>query len=314
MVLWRDSAGHPHIFEDRCPHRAARLSAGARESGRIQGNTFACWYHGATFDPTGACTVIPGEGPSAPGEERLRIKVYPAAERAGFIWIYHGEGQAPALAVPSELEDPNWCGFRTVLLWHTNWLNIMDNLSDPLHQYALHARAYTTMRRPPFNRVRVVEETDERLRLVQYLDNEDGTVIAEEPFGFELVLPNVLRVELLNAAPGGNVRVVMLMTPVDEDTTFVCFFRAQQVSGLARLRWQAVWHLFYRRAVYRVAAQDEAMLSTLGPLSETRVREHLTASDIGVVHFRRLLHRAFARGQGGADQQEAMAAEEWVAP
>ncbi len=27
LVLWRDSAGMPHVFVDSCPHRAVRLSA-----------------------------------------------------------------------------------------------------------------------------------------------------------------------------------------------------------------------------------------------------------------------------------------------
>ncbi|HZU08128.1 MAG TPA: aromatic ring-hydroxylating dioxygenase subunit alpha [Chloroflexota bacterium] len=297
LVLWRDSIGHPHIFEDRCPHRGARFSALAHAQGRIQGDTFACWYHGWTFDKSGACVAMPYEPEDTPLKRRVQVHTYPAEERAGYIWMYWGQSPTRPLVVPFELEDSRWCGFRTHVIWRTNWLNILDNLSDPLHQYTLHARAYTTRRRPPFNRVRLVEESDEHLRLVQYQADRDGSVLTQEDFGFEIRLPNLLRVELLNAAPGGNVRVVMMMTPIDAENTWVSFFRGRQVSGFARLLWTAFWHLFYRRAVYRVAAQDKEMLTMMGSLAETRLREHLASSDVGVIHLRKLMYRAFERKQ-----------------
>jgi phenylpropionate dioxygenase-like ring-hydroxylating dioxygenase large terminal subunit len=294
LVVWRDSAGRPVVLHDRCAHRAARLSAGAREPGRVEGDTITCWYHGWAYDRGGNCVATPGEPP--PGRERLRIQAYPAEERAGLIWMYLGE-HAPPLQVLHELEDPAWCMFRTQVTWPTSWLNVLDNLADPMHQYYLHGRGYTTKRRPPFNRVRIADETDESLRIVQYLANPDGTVALEEPFGFEMMLPGTMRLELLNAAPGGDVRTIMIMTPVDADTVWVNFFRGRQATGLARLQWQAIWHLIYRRAVYRIMAQDQELLSTMGPLSETRSHEHMTPGDIGVIRWRRLMHRAFDRAQ-----------------
>src|SRR5229473_198154 len=59
LVLWRDSAGQPHAFEDRCAHRAAHLSAMAREPGKIRGATISCSYHGWTYDTTGSCVARP---------------------------------------------------------------------------------------------------------------------------------------------------------------------------------------------------------------------------------------------------------------
>jgi phenylpropionate dioxygenase-like ring-hydroxylating dioxygenase large terminal subunit len=294
LVVWRDRAGRPVILHDRCAHRAARLSAGAREPGRIEGDTITCWYHGWAYDRSGTCVGIPGEPP--PARERMRIQAYPAEERAGLIWMFLGEDPTP-LQVLYELEDPAWCLFRMQVTWQTNWLNVLDNLADPMHQYYLHGRGYTTKRRPPFNRVRITDETDESLRIVQYLANPDGTVALEEPFGFEMMLPGVMRLELLNAAPGGDVRTIMIMTPVDENSTWVNFFRGRRATGLARLQWQAIWHLIYRRSVSLIMAQDKEMLSTMGPLAETRVREHMAPADIGVIRWRSLMHRAFDRGQ-----------------
>lgn len=294
LLLWRDEYGKPHVLEDRCAHRAVRLSTGAHEKGKIQGDSIACWYHGWTFNAQGQCTHIPSEVNGSICN-RYRIKAYPTQERAGFIWMYFGSGEPSELTTPYELEDPEWCGFQTHLEWHTNWLNIMDNLSDPLHQYFLHAGAYTTRRRLPFNRVRVAEQEDDRVRIVQYLVDDQEQVEAEEPFGFEINLPSRVRVDLLSATPFGNVRVFMMMTPIDDNSSLVYYFRGMKATGLARLRWQLFWHLKYRKAVYKVADQDEAMLSEMGPLEGTRGREHLATSDVGVINLRRMLNRAWQR-------------------
>ena len=45
LVVWKDSAGDCHVFEDRCPHRLVALS-----EGRIEGDELMCAYHGWRFD------------------------------------------------------------------------------------------------------------------------------------------------------------------------------------------------------------------------------------------------------------------------
>lgn len=55
---------------DRCPHRLAPLSMG-----RLVGDAVECGYHGITFDCTGKCIRIPGEGRIL---ERFAATAYPA--------------------------------------------------------------------------------------------------------------------------------------------------------------------------------------------------------------------------------------------
>jgi len=301
LALWRDSSGQPHVFEDRCAHRAAHLSALAREPGKIRGDTIACSYHGWTYDTTGSCVARPLGNPEHPQSERLRVRVYPAEERAGLIWMYYGQDLPPPLAVPSELADAQWVLSPKMMTWHTSWLNIMDNLSDPLHQFVLHAGPYRGRRLPRYNRVRIAEASDEHIRLVSYEELEDGSTGREERFGLEVTLPNLLRVELPNAGPGGDVRVIMLMTPIDAENTLLWSIRGQRVSGWQRLRWR-VHNRFFKNN--RVLEQDEAIL-TMGPLAETRLREHLDSSDIGVIRFRSMLNRTFERSQKGAAAAQA---------
>ena len=55
LVIWRDSVGEWHCFEDRCPHRLAPLSEGRVEAD----GTLMCAYHAWRFDTEGHCTDIP---------------------------------------------------------------------------------------------------------------------------------------------------------------------------------------------------------------------------------------------------------------
>ena len=54
IVVWRDGAGVPHVWVDRCPHRGMRLSYGYVRADRI-----ACLYHGWQYGTDGRCLRIP---------------------------------------------------------------------------------------------------------------------------------------------------------------------------------------------------------------------------------------------------------------
>jgi vanillate O-demethylase monooxygenase subunit len=57
VVLFRDSAGHPRALHDSCPHRHLPLSMGC-----VVGDNIRCGYHGISFDGSGRCIDIPGQG------------------------------------------------------------------------------------------------------------------------------------------------------------------------------------------------------------------------------------------------------------
>ena len=56
LVLWRSEAGTVSLFNDRCPHRGARLSMGC-----VRGESLQCPYHGWRFDGQGHCVGIPAQ-------------------------------------------------------------------------------------------------------------------------------------------------------------------------------------------------------------------------------------------------------------
>ncbi len=87
IVIWRDTAGMAHAWEDRCPHRGMRLSFGF-----VRGDRLACLYHGWQYDGAGRCRLIPAH-PRLEVPETIAATAYPASEGFQLIWVGVG---APA--------------------------------------------------------------------------------------------------------------------------------------------------------------------------------------------------------------------------
>ena len=56
LLFYRKEDGTPVAMQNTCPHRSMPLSEGT-----LIGDTVRCAYHGLEFDPSGACTNIPGQ-------------------------------------------------------------------------------------------------------------------------------------------------------------------------------------------------------------------------------------------------------------
>lgn len=97
IVLWRDTTGLAHAWEDRCPHRGMRLSFGFVRADRI-----ACLYHGWQYDTEGQCRFIPAHPElNVPGA--IRVTTYLCRERLGMVWMCNSPG-TPELIGPAIAE------------------------------------------------------------------------------------------------------------------------------------------------------------------------------------------------------------------
>ncbi len=288
LVAWRSSTGAPHVFENHCPHRRAPLSLGD-----IRGDELACSYHGWRFEGSGACVAMPLEEPSAQVLARHGVKSYAAADRGGYIWMFYGDPQhVTPLVLPPELEDAAWFAFKKEYFWDTNWLNILDNVMDPLHAIYLHVGAVTQRKRAKFKEFGVTREDELGFCLGKLGIHEDGSVGPVEG-EVEFVLPNLVRLDIADGTEDGLYRVMILPTPINENSTCAFYVRTRRTTGLwSRFRWQ-LWWAAHGRAVHKVAAEDRDILSGLGPIEEARLNEHLASSDTGIVWLRRKIQQAF---------------------
>ena len=132
MVVFRGAGGAVSVLEDFCPHRGAPLSLGrVRDDGAI-----VCGYHGLVMGGDGRCIGMPGQ------RVRPTIRVYPAIERYGFVWVWPGD---KSLADPAKLhhlpwaESPEWTYAGGLYHVDCNYRLMIDNLMDLTHETYVHA-------------------------------------------------------------------------------------------------------------------------------------------------------------------------------
>jgi nitrite reductase/ring-hydroxylating ferredoxin subunit len=141
LVLFRDRRGSIGLLERHCCHRGASL-----EFGVIEEQGLRCCYHGWLFDVDGTILEMPNE---VPGRYRgqLHHGAYPIHEFEGVVFAYMG----PPDKIPPfpmldtfdvagyELGTGEPVGISNIK--PCNWLQIMDNVVDPVHEAFLHARS-----------------------------------------------------------------------------------------------------------------------------------------------------------------------------
>jgi len=101
IVVWRDTGGRVHAWEDRCPHRGMKLSFGF-----VRGDRIACLYHGWEYDGTATCRYIPAH-PDLAVPASIRVERYVAAEASGLVWVAAegAEGAPPEVSGLSPLRS-----------------------------------------------------------------------------------------------------------------------------------------------------------------------------------------------------------------
>jgi len=80
IVVWRDTSGVAHAWEDRCPHRGMKMSFGF-----VRGDHITCLYHGWEYDQSGTCQYIPAH-PEVEVPKSICVARYGVAEAGGLIW------------------------------------------------------------------------------------------------------------------------------------------------------------------------------------------------------------------------------------
>jgi nitrite reductase/ring-hydroxylating ferredoxin subunit len=97
-VVWRDTSGVAHVWEDRCPHRGMKLSFGF-----VRGDHIACLYHGWQYDTAGRCRYIPAH-PDLEVPATITVPVFATVEACGMIWTTTDAEPDRAAPPPGESE------------------------------------------------------------------------------------------------------------------------------------------------------------------------------------------------------------------
>ena len=141
LVLFRDKSGAVGLLERHCAHRGTSL-----EFGKIEERGIRCCYHGWLFATDGKVLEAPAEPGANPYADKLYQGAYPVHEFSGLVFAYMGPPSLePSFPMFDLYDQPG------VLMGHgetdirgnvkpCNWLQIMDNVVDQVHEPFLHAR------------------------------------------------------------------------------------------------------------------------------------------------------------------------------
>ena len=295
LVLYCDREGNYGLVDRHCPHRRADLAYGFTEDRGLR-----CNYHGWLFDHSGACLHQPFEEtrhPEGTFKDKVRIKAYPVAAKAGLLWAYLGPQPAPLL--------PDWDrfysrGYKQIVISEIpcNWFQCQENSIDPVHFEWLHANWSMVLRgqdgpRAPTHTRLGFDEFDygfvyRRVRADTTEDDELWTT------GRVCLWPNCLYV--------GHFE---WRVPIDDTSTLSVGWFIDELPGDAPFEQRRIpcWHAPVRDEKTgrwidtHVMNQDYIAWVGQGAIAD-RTLEHLGESDRGVIMLRK---RMF-------DEMEAVAA------
>jgi phthalate 4,5-dioxygenase oxygenase subunit len=135
LVAFRDSDGRVGILDAYCPHRQAHLFFGRNEECGLR-----CVYHGWKFDVDGNCVDLPSEPPGGNFQDKISTKAYPTAMRGNVVWVYMGPpDRMPELPAFEWSCLPGDRVAATKRLQECNWAQALEGGVDSSHVSLLHS-------------------------------------------------------------------------------------------------------------------------------------------------------------------------------
>jgi 5,5'-dehydrodivanillate O-demethylase len=296
LVLFRGAAGSYGLVAEHCSHRGCSLYYGF-----LEGDCIRCAYHGWMYDQAGKIVETPFEPEQSLLKHTLRHPAYPVQKLAGLLWAYMGPLPAPLLPRWDALVDTE--GTRRLEIrpqLNCNWLQAEENTADVTHTYFLHAYAMAAKGRQnmaggfgrPFLGYGFQPFKYGLLKSWSYAGERGGS-----GWGNLLVYPNMLRLD-----DSMHWRV-----PIDDTHTKIVRVEYWPTARPWRrpgpgpdpsaagtledppLSYEPTW--MNERNEYHLenfSSQDGMAWETQGPIFD-RSKEHLGATDTGVVMLRQML-------------------------
>lgn len=146
LVAFRDKGGRIGLLQAYCSHCGTSL-----ESGQIEEDGIRCRRNGWKFSYDGRILDTPGEPPDNSLNDRFCHGAYPVTEHGGIVFAYMGPPEKmpdfplfDIWEIPGNHLEP---GRHMKPTEHgpvpnpkpCNWLQVVDNFVDPLHEHVLHA-------------------------------------------------------------------------------------------------------------------------------------------------------------------------------
>lgn len=299
FVLFRDGALRLGLLELHCSHRGTSL-----EFGRVEDQGIRCCYHGWLYDVAGRCLEQPAEPAESTFKDRIQHPAYKVQEIAGFIFAYLGPDPAPLLPRYDLFLAEN--GERVIGAGteYCNWLQRAENSVDQTHLVALHAPEYPQMalKRPEIG----WQKTVYGAKITMHVPG------VSKPKHSHWVFPSHTRhtTARKDRVPDHAIR---FRVPTDDTTTKTFWLRFTPNDEAHRdrpLRLKTVGFEDDKPGIYTrvddgwwgIAShdQDRVAQESQGEIYD-RTREHLGASDEGVILLRQTIKESIEAVRQGQD-------------
>lgn len=302
LVIFRDRSGDIGLLHRACAHRGASL-----EFGIIQEHGIMCCYHGWHFAADGTLVAAGAEPPANMGRYSFCQGAYPVRAYRGMIFAYMGPPEA--MPVFPELDTFDHPGGNQLIpvkiTLPCNWLQIVENACDPIHNAYLHAISSGAQFSPAFA----------VLPALDFVETPQGFLsmatrrIAHNVFirASDIILPNIGQFasgqnpgeeECFNIACS----LTRWVVPIDDENSYYIGFahknarneRIREIDpslyGVDRMNFigQTADRPYIERQ--RQPGDYDALVSQ-GAMANHR-NEHLGTTDRGITLFRRMLGRA----------------------
>ena len=136
LVVFRDGSGRVGLLHRHCIHRGTSL-----EYGIVAERGIRCCYHGWHFDVDGTILDTPAEPPTSRIKSNFCQGAYKVHEWRGLLFAYMGPvDETPTFPEYDCVDHPSDnepAPFRMNL--PCNWVQIVENGCDPIHNAYLHA-------------------------------------------------------------------------------------------------------------------------------------------------------------------------------
>ncbi|MBK4730693.1 aromatic ring-hydroxylating dioxygenase subunit alpha [Oxynema sp. CENA135] len=211
LILWRDG-DRVAVWENRCPHRGAKLSGAT-----VTGDRLVCPYHGLHYDRAGQCVFIPAH-PDLKPPDRLHVRSYPCQIHYDLIWVNLSKNNVP---IPEfrEWNDPNYRKFLCgPYVYESSGFRAIENFLDVSHFPFVHDGLLGDRDRP-----RVEEYTIDRDRDGLKLNNvgvwqpdPDGTGSGGR-VTYDYSVSRPLTASFVKHASGGKLAIFFTVCPTAEE-------------------------------------------------------------------------------------------------
>lgn len=223
VVVWRCEDGTAVAAQDRCMHRAGRLSEGTVVDGCVR-----CPYHGWTYDKTGEVVAVPAEGENFKRIKNRRVKTFGVREVDDFVYVRLAE--EPLVDVePFPMPKYKARGYHTIRLQNrmqNNVTNCVENFIDIPHTVFVHPGIFRTQRN---QKIDATVERKDGVVFATYRNETDNLGFFAKllnPDGHEIhhtdafYMPNVTSVEY-TFGPRRHFIITSQSVPVSDEETLV---------------------------------------------------------------------------------------------